>query len=83
MPMPEGAAPEEKVRSPAGVSVTVWPIVVDVRRIDARSIRVARRLHVHAPLPVDGCGFIVVTLDDPLALDDTRWRRTLDDGVTL
>jgi hypothetical protein len=76
MPMPERAAREEKVRSPASVSVR--PIVVDVG-----CVRIGRRLHVNAPLRIDGCGLIVVTLDDPLALHDAWGRRALDDGVTL
>src|SRR5690349_6836317 len=83
MPMPEGAAREEKVRSPASVSVSVRPIIVDVGCVDARGIRIGRRLHVDAPLGIDGCWCIVVTLDYPLALHDAWGCRALDDGVTL
>src|SRR5262249_13178570 len=83
VPVPDGAAWEEIARAPTSVSVSVWPIIVDLGRVDARGVRVARCLHIHAPLRVYGRGLIIVTLDDPLALHHARWRWALDDGVPL
>jgi hypothetical protein len=70
-PMPPMVSREEMARAPpAGVRVVIFVVV----GVLARPV-IDFWLYIDAPLAINGRGrrVVIMMLDDPLALDDSRW----------